>query len=134
MSFVLSGHEHNYQRTRPLRFTPHDVSSAHQIGANERLIPGDIHLDLDFDGDRRTQAMGIIYLTTGAGGKDLYDPAANENPSKWALPVDNNVVYTVRMITDRHSFTVFDLDGDELLMRQLDEEGTEVDRIRVTRA
>lgn len=133
VSFVLSGHEHNYQRTRPLRFSPHDLSGAHHLHGKERLVPGDIHLDLTFDGGERTQPDGIIYLTTGAGGKDLYDPTYNENPSKWALPADNNVVYTVKMVSDRHSFTVFDLTGNELLMRQIDEAGTEIDRIRLTK-
>jgi len=39
----------------------------------------------------------------------------------------------VKMISDRHSLTVFDVERDELLMRQIDEQGSEIDRIRVTK-
>lgn len=38
------------------------------------------------------------------------------------------------MITDRHSLTVFELEGSELLMRQIDEHGNEIDRLRISKA
>jgi len=37
------------------------------------------------------------------------------------------------MVSDRHSLTVFDIDGNELLMRQVDERGNEIDRVRITK-
>lgn len=132
VNFVLSGHEHNYQRTVPLRFNPKDTSKAHKIHTKDRIITGDFKLDLAFDGEKRTKADGVIYITTGAGGKYLYDPEYNGDPAKWVVPEDNNLAYTTRMISDRHSFTVFDLERDELLMRQIDEQGNEIDRIRLT--
>ena len=133
VNFVLSGHEHNYQRTRPLRFSPRDTAKAHRLHAKDRVIPGDFKLDLAFDGEAKTRADGVIYLTTGAGGKYLYDVSYNGDPSKWVLPEDGNLAYTVKMISDRHSLTVFDVERDELLMRQIDEQGSEIDRIRVTK-
>jgi hypothetical protein len=132
VNFVLSGHEHNYQRTRPIRFTPRDTAKAHNVHTKDRVIPGDFKLDLAFDGEKQTRADGIIYLTTGAGGKYLYDPDYNDAPAKWVLPEDGNLAYTVKMISDRHSLTVFDVERDEVLMRQIDEHGNEIDRIRVT--
>ncbi len=133
VSFVMNGHEHNFQRTRPIRFTPRDTAKAHSLHTKDRVIPGDFKLDLAFDGDKQTRADGIIYITTGAGGKYLYDPEYNDDPSKWVLPEDNNLAYTVKMISDRHSLTVFDVEHDEVLMRQIDEHGNEIDRIRVTK-
>ena len=38
------------------------------------------------------------------------------------------------MITDRHSLSVFDVDGRRLTMTQIDEAGAEIDRIVVTKA
>ena len=132
VNFVLGGHEHNYQRTVPLRFTPKDTTKAHALHTKERVIPGEFALDRAFDGETRTRADGIIYLVTGAGGKYLYDPEFNGDPSKWVLPEDGNLPYTAKMISDRHSFTVFDVERDELIMRQIDEQGTEIDRVRLT--
>jgi acid phosphatase type 7 len=133
VNFVLSGHEHNFQRTRPIRFTPRNVTKAHSIHTKDRVIPGDIKLDQVFDGEKNTRADGVIYITTGAGGKYLYDPEYNDDPAKWVLPEDGNLPYTVKMISDRHSFTVFDIERDELVMRQIDEHGNEIDRIVVTK-
>ncbi|MDB6169375.1 MAG: metallophosphoesterase [Verrucomicrobia bacterium] len=132
VNFVLSGHEHNYQRTRPIRFTPRDVANAHNLHSKERVVPGEIKLDLAFDGEKQTKADGIIYITTGAGGKYLYDPEYNNNPEMWVMPGDGNLSYTVTMVSDRHSITVFDVERDEVLMRQVDQHGNELDRIRVT--
>ena len=132
VNFVLSGHEHNYQRTVPLRFTPKDLTKAHAIHTKDRIVTGDFQLDREFDGEKRTKARGVIYLTTGAGGKYLYDPEYNNAPEKWVIPEDGNLAFVSRMISDRHSLTVFDVERDEVLLRQIDEQGNEIDRIRVT--
>lgn len=134
VDFVLSGHEHNYQRTRPLFFKPKDTSKASALGEKDRRVPGEFILDGKFDGKEETSPRGILYITTGAGGKRLYDPDHNNNPSKWLLEDDGNAEYIVKMISDRHSLTVFDIDGQALLMRQIDEFGNEIDRMRVTKA
>ena len=132
VTFVLSGHEHNYQRTVPLRFTPKDVAKAHAIHTKDRIVTGDFKLDLTFDGEKQTKANGVIYVTTGAGGKYLYDPEYNNVPEKWVIPEDGNLAFTAKRVSDRHSLTVFDVELDEVLLRQIDEQGNEIDRIRVT--
>ena len=132
VNFVLSGHEHNYQRTQPLRFAPRDLAKAAALNSKDRVVTGDFTIDRAFDGETHTRADGVIYITTGAGGKYLYDQEFNDDPAKWSLPEDNHERYVTRMISDRHSLTVFDVERDELLLRQIDEHGNEIDRIRVT--
>ena len=76
VDFCLHGHEHVYQRTLPLRFAPGDLSKAAPGShVSDRRIPGTFTLDTTFDGKMHTKPNGIIYITTGAGGKELYDPA-----------------------------------------------------------
>ena len=70
---------------------------------------------------------------TGAGGKHLYDPGFTDNPAKWTHADDGHADYVVKMITDRHSLSVFDVDGARLTLTQVDEAGQEIDRITVTK-
>jgi hypothetical protein len=116
----------------PLRFAPKNTEKAHKIHTKDRIVTGDFKLDLAFDGEKQTKANGVIYITTGAGGKYLYDPEYNGDPAKWVIPEDNNLAFVTKMISDRHSLTVFDVEHDEVLLRQIDEQGNEIDRIRVT--
>jgi hypothetical protein len=134
VDFVLSGHEHNYQRTRPLRFAPSGVGKAAQRHAKDRLVPGTFTVDTRFDGQTVTTPDGILYITTGAGGKHLYDRDYNDAPETWLRDDDQRVAYVARMVTDRHSLTVFDVQGARLTMRQVDEWGREIDRVQVTKA
>ncbi len=134
VSFVLHGHEHNYQRTRPLRFEPRDLSAAGKVNAKVRHVPGAFHVDRAFDGQRNTRPEGIIYVTTGAGGKHLYDADQNEAPGSWLHPEDANADYVARMVSDRHSLTIFDVEPRTVSMTQIDEGGQVIERLRVTRA
>lgn len=134
VDFVLNGHEHNYQRPQPLRFRPTKLDGAHNLGSKARLIPGEFIVDRKFDGRSNTRADGVLHIVTGAGGKHLYDPAQNENPASWRHAEDGNVDYVARMISDRHSISVFDIDGKTLRLNQIDESGQLIDTIRVTKA
>ena len=133
VSLVLSGHEHNYQRTRPFRFAPAGAGGAAQLGEKHRLVPGAFTVDATFDGRRVTRPDGVIYLTTGAGGNRLYDPEFTGQPSTWLRPEDGNVSYVARLVADRHSLTVVDMRADRLVVRQVDGQGRELDRIRIER-
>jgi len=134
VDFVLSGHEHNYQRTVPLRFAPGDRSRVGALNDKNRLVPGQFQLDTAFDGNDHKRPQGIIYLVTGAGGKHLYEPEFTNHPDKWTWAQDGHVPYVATVVSDRHSFTVFDLDGPRLTLRQIDEGGEEVDRIAISKA
>ncbi len=131
---VLHGHEHNYQRTRPLRFAPSNLEKARKIGVGDRRTPGTFHVDRAFDGHQNTRPNGIIYIVTGAGGNNLYDPEINDNPRHWKHEDDNNVEYMARAVSDRHSLSVFEIRGKTLYMAQIDEWGKTIDRITVTKA
>ncbi len=131
---VLHGHEHGYQRTRPLRFAPSDVSQAKAVNSRRRLVPGAFAIDRKFDGRTTTKPDGILYVVTGAGGKHLYDPESNDNPPKWLHPEDGNADYVVRFVSDRHSLTIIDMDARALHFKQIDEWGTDIDRFTITKA
>ena len=96
-------------------------------------MPGTFTIDRTFDGVSHTQPDGVLYIVTGAGGKHLYDPGFTDNPARWTHADDGGVDYVVKMVTDRHSLTVFDIDGRSLTMAQVDESGDEFDRITVTK-
>lgn len=134
VQMVLSGHEHVYQRTRPFTFAPSGPGAAAAVGSGQRFVPGTFTVDADFDGQAATKPRGIIYITTGAGGKELYDPGFTNSPEQWLHDEDDRVAYNARMFTDLHSFTLVEIDGRSLHLRQLDENGHEVDRITVTAA
>jgi hypothetical protein len=134
VDLVLHGHEHTYQRTRPLRFAPTDTAGASHIAGKKRLVPGKFSIDRKFDGKTVTKPDGILYITTGAGGKELYDPGFTDTPAKWLHPEDDNADYVARFISDRHSLTVFDMDRHALTLTQIDEWGREVDSVHITKA
>ena len=91
-------------------------------------------MDTAFDGRRAPRPDGVIYLTTGAGGNRLYDPQFTGRPATWLRPEDGKVAYVERLVADRHSLTVVDMQPGELVVRQVDDQGRELDRIRITRA
>jgi Calcineurin-like phosphoesterase len=134
VDFVLSGHEHNYQRTMPLKFKPTGAGQGDKAGDGTRFVPGAFTVDRAFDGKTKTKPNGVIYITTGAGGKTLYGPDIHARPDKWIHPEDNNVAYCAGVVSDRHSFTTFDVTASEVVMRQIDQWGQELDSIRVTKA
>ena len=134
VDFVLSGHEHNYQRPRPLKFTPAGPGKSAAVCARDRKVPGTFTIDTTFDGVTKTRPNGILYIVTGAGGKHLYDAGWTDTPDKWKRVEDGHVDYVVKMVTDRHSLSVFDIDGPRVTMTQIDETGEEIDRIVVTKA
>ena len=134
VDMVLSGHEHNYQRSRPIRFSPDGAGRSADIGGKDRRVAGRFTVDRTFDGAGETRTNGVLYIVTGAGGKHLYDAGFTDNPSRWTHADDAHADYVVKMVTDRHSLSVFDVDGPRLVMTQVDETGAEIDRLVVTKA
>ena len=104
------------------------------VAGRDRKVPGRFTVDRRFDGLTHTRPDGVLYIVSGAGGKHLYDPGFTDDPSRWTHAEDDHEDYVVRMVTDRHSLTVFDIDGGRLTMAQVDETGVEFDRITVTKA
>ncbi len=134
VDFVLNGHEHSYQRARPLRFVPDSNEGAKNLNSKQRLVPGTFSVDRTFDGQKNRHPQGVVHVVTGAGGKHLYDPEWNGNPEHWKWPNDKNIEYVEQFRSDVHSLTVFDIDAHRLTMKQVDQWGNEIDRIVVEKA
>lgn len=125
VDLVFAGHDHTYQRSRPLFF--HAIpDSGGRLRRPDGTVRGDFVLDSAFDGRTTTTPHGVIYIVSGAGGAALYDSAQTANPPTWQP-------FTVTLVADVHSFTVVDVNGTALVLRQVSETGAELDRVRVTR-
>ncbi len=74
VNFVFNGHEHNYQRTRPLRSLATVAAAATPAGAPA------VAIDETFDGDKHATPDGVLYLVEGAGGNRDFD--GNEGPAR----------------------------------------------------
>jgi len=128
---VFSGHVHNYQRSYPMKFTP-DKKGTLLVGGKGnqtirgRVVNGRWTLDKSFDGKTNTRPQGIIYIVTGAGGQELYNPEQNNDPDSWQK-------FTDRFISNVHSLSVIDVNGTTLTMRQISPEGKELDAIKITK-
>ncbi|MBC7805794.1 MAG: metallophosphoesterase [Akkermansiaceae bacterium] len=121
VDLVLNGHVHNYQRSFPLRF----VSAKGQKNEG-RKVDGTWTLDKVFDGVKRTKPSGVIYLVTGAGGANLYNPEQQTKPESWQG-------FTDKFISETHSLTLIDVDGNRLRVQQVDQEGKVVDTFTITK-
>ncbi|GDY22142.1 hypothetical protein LBMAG56_34890 [Verrucomicrobiota bacterium] len=129
VDMVFSGHIHNYQRSRPLRFQP----VAGDKWSERGLVDGKFTIDNDFDGAKKTTPAGIIYIVSGGGGADLYNyPLENYTLSR-DFYKDNWAPFTAKTVSDRHSFTSVEVDADTLTLRQIDEDGAEIERVKVTK-
>jgi 3',5'-cyclic AMP phosphodiesterase CpdA len=117
---VFSGHVHNYQRSFPMRFVPEKDAAGRPI-RNKSLVGGRWTLDRSFDGRSNTHPDGVIYLVTGAGGQHLYNPEQQDTPATWQP-------FTHKFIAKINSFSVVDVLGHSLAIRQLDADGQELDR------
>jgi len=128
---VFNGHVHNYQRSFPLRFVP-DNKGTLLVGGRDgktprgRIINGKWTLDKSFDGKKDTTPEGIIYLVTGAGGQDLYNPEQQGDPDSWQK-------FTDKFISTIHSLTVVDVKGNTLTFRQISADGKELDSFTVSK-
>lgn len=135
VDLVINSHVHNYQRTRPLKFAPKmNEAGDRYIVSPEGRVDGKFTLDENFDGVTNTKANGIIYLVSGAGGAALYDPPLSNKPELWKHePADNWVPFTVKLISDIHSFTLVETNGKTLTFKQIDLNGNILDEIKMTK-
>jgi hypothetical protein len=132
VDIVFSGHVHNYQRSYPLTFVPSASNGAKPVKGpdgkllKDRHVDGEWALDRSFNGKSRTNPQGVIYVVSGAGGNHLYNPEQQDAPETWQE-------FTYKHISKTHSFTVVEIDGPTLELRQLTADGYEVDRFTVTK-
>lgn len=67
VNMVFNGHEHNYQRTFPLRANSNVAAGPSPSG------PAAVSIDTSFDGLTQTVPDGVLYLVEGAGGNRDFD-------------------------------------------------------------
>jgi hypothetical protein len=97
-------------------------------------VDGKFTLDEKYDGIQNTKPDGIIYIVTGAGGAPLYDTTLSGKPDLWKHdPQDNWVPFTVKIVSDIHSFTIIETDEKKLNLKQLTAEGVVLDEIKITK-
>ncbi len=125
VDIVFSGHAHCYERSYPIRFT-----HRRQLGGaamhEEGFVAGDIACDKSFDGKANTRPNGVIYVVTGAGGAKLDSVHITGKPALWQP-------FTQVLIGDRRSFSIIDVEGNTLKMRQVDEDGHQIDELEITK-
>ena len=72
-----------------------------------RVVNGKWTLDKKFDGSKNTNPNGVIYVITGAGGQNLYNPEQQDDTDSWQK-------FTDKFISTVHTFTVVDVNGKTL--------------------
>ena len=68
----------------------------------------------------------MIYIVSGAGGANLYNPEQEWNQASWQA-------FTNQFISHTHSMSVVDVHGKTLQFRQVSETGEEVDAFRIAK-
>ena len=126
---VFCGHVHNYQRSHPLKFTlgppEPDAPPGKPFGPSGKLN-GVWTLDTVYDGATHAKPEGVIYIVTGAGGARLYNPEQQDDPTSWQT-------FTARFISGIHSLTVADVTPKSLTVRQISQDGKELDKFVIER-
>lgn len=133
VDLVLNGHLHNYQRTYPMTFkSSKGRNGTLLVGGKDgtvirgRVINGRWTLDKKFDGKTRTRPQGVIYLITGAGGKELYDVDQHDAPDSWQP-------FTKRFVSNVHSLTIVDVNEKALKLQQVTADGKQVDAFTISK-
>jgi predicted phosphodiesterase len=139
VDIVFAGHVHNYQRSYPLKFLVKlegdpklakdgvlHPPNEYNYSTNPYTLDGDFTFDKVFDGVTHTRPDAPIYIVDGAGGAGLYTPEQTGKRDSWQA-------FTVKMIADKFSFSVVDLDGTKLTLRQIAANGAEIDRFVITK-
>lgn len=68
VSIVFNGHDHNYQRTLPIRATSRTTGPVSTTAGSPA-----VNVDTHFDGETDTVPDGVLYVIEGAGGNRDFD-------------------------------------------------------------
>ncbi len=117
VDLVLNGHVHNYQRTFPIQ------AEGKRGVSKEELEKNDWKVDRSFDGVSVLRPKGVIYLVDGGGGAGLYNRELNDQPDKWNP-------FQAKYIA-QHSFSVIDVNGGTLSLKQINIKGDTVDEFKI---
>ena len=90
VNVVFNGHEHNYQRSLPIRATDRTGAAATTLDSSPA-----VYVDTRFDGAHQTVPGGVVYLVEGAGGnRDFDGDAAPPRGSGVGLDQDDSATGT----------------------------------------
>lgn len=120
---VFAGHVHNYQRSFPLTFVAKPQADGAVKGPKGE-VDGEWKLDKAFGDGTKAKPHGVIYIVTGAGGASLYSPEQTAKPESWQ---EFTQVYQAR----ENSFTLVDIQGKKLKIRQVSASGRELDAFQL---
>ncbi len=116
VDIVFSGHTHAYERHHPLRFFRSDVTA----GGDSDRVDGDLEIDRSFDGINNTRPNGVLYIVSGAG--EPSEQAKGDAPA-----------FLSRRIEGKRSFTLCDVRGNAVVLRQVAEDGQEIEQLTITK-
>lgn len=121
VDMVFSGHAHNYQKSYPMKFNAfrkHGNPSTNADGT----VSGEFVLDKQFDGKKNFHPNGVIYIVSGAGGAALYGSTpVLTDPTNFTDKFDASV----------HSFSLCEIDKNELKYSQISEDGHTLDTFKI---
>jgi uncharacterized repeat protein (TIGR01451 family) len=101
VNFVFNGHEHNYQRSLPLRVLP-TIASNPQPGVPQ------VAVDPAFNGADRTVPDGVLYFVEGAGGnRDFDDNFPNPRGGGSSIDQDDAATGTTTFSVNGTSYDFF---------------------------
>ena len=127
---VFNGHVHNYQRSFPLTFKPDttkkEVASNNIKKSRGKLINGNWILDKNFDGLTHQKPNGVIYIVTGAGGQDLYNPEQTNLPNTWQP-------FTDKFFSTDHSLSAVIVEKNKFIFKQITSTGKVVDSFTIVK-
>jgi len=121
VDIVISGHNHCYERSKPLKFKPADPTVALRLLTEDCPVEGSFELDEKYDGKTETTPNGVIYFVNGAGGAKLYSHSIPENLQPFTKAYDQS----------EHSFTYFTVNRRRLVGVQISASGKEIDRFTI---
>ncbi len=123
VDMVFSGHSNSYQRTAPLRFTIQSEAVS-DPESNLGYVYGKVKSDKKFDGVSEKHPDGIIYIISGAGGLEPASQKIQADTTRWQP-------YTRKFYSEKNSFTVLSVKGKNLELKQVTDDGAEIDKITV---
>lgn len=97
VNIVFNGHEHNYQRTHPLR-------AVSNVAATPSANNPAVAIDTNFDGIKNTVPDGVLYLVEGAGGNRDFDGNLPTPRGQGTGSVDQDDSATGNFTSGQYSF------------------------------
>jgi acid phosphatase type 7 len=89
-------------------------------------VAGEWKLDKNFRDGANARPQGVIYIVSGAGGADLYNPEQQVDQASWQG-------FTDKFISQVHSLSMVDIDGKTFRLKQVSETGETVDSFQIAK-